>query len=150
MREVVNLSSEQLPTSVDDLARNPQENRDLLLSALIISRWENPIQLTGNDEMRAVTNLCSQYDNFIELAFDELYSNSTQESIYTVLWGQIQGIEFSGMALNSLGFRSADIPYLQKQQKERQFMVAFAYQLDKLAQVNEANEGLSLDQEMTA
>lgn len=139
MSELGPSSAELAPISVAILENNPGHYSDLLFNALSITDWVNHIQDIKDDELRAVCEFCTEYNPFIDLAFDELTSGEALPSRFRKLWDLVADENFAVSTLQKYNLHQSDVTALKQEQKRRQRAIAFGHQLDKLVLINETH-----------
>lgn len=140
MYEIGASTVEPEPISENLLVADPIKYGNMLYGVLHIAPWNRNFQTISQDnEVRAVCVFCSQFNDFINNAFDELSENIAQPGRAKTLWDAVTKEEFNLATLVALNLNYEDMPHLVKEKKERQRAIAHLYELDKqaIAIVNE-------------
>lgn len=124
---------EPYPINKDLLLTDPVKYGNLLYGALNIPMSKNFQIESQNDEVRALCGFCSQFNDFIEVAFDVLVLKKGRPGRASTLWDVVSKEDYSQVPLIARGPSAEEFAELKKEQKTRQRAIAHLYVLDELA-----------------
>jgi hypothetical protein len=117
----------------DLLLSDPVKYGNMLYAALHEVPLSKHFQTSQDEEVRAVCSFCSQFNEFIENAFDELFLNRARPGRAKTLWDEVNKIDYSQTSPITRSLLVEDVDDLIKEQKICQRAIAHLYVLDELA-----------------
>ncbi|MGD0284601.1 MAG: hypothetical protein ABSB12_03345 [Candidatus Saccharimonadales bacterium] len=133
MSEIAPSVAEPEPINKDVLISDPIKFGNMLFGSLNVPISKNYQTVSQDDEVRAVCSYCSQFNDFIEEAYDALALKKARPGRASILWENVSKEDYSQVSPLARGLGSDDTAELIKEQKTRLRAIAHLYVLDELA-----------------